>query len=302
MRLGLAPATAFIGFVVSAAAAAAFAESPPVKGETVKVLISGGTVELDTPIGAKLPLSFALDGTVSGTSVVLAFYLGSTTDRGRWWISGNKLCTKFNRWFDREESCLLIRPEGRKFGWTKDNGDTGTASIISNTKRLYGQASALTGGISAAAMVRNAEERAAADAEKQAQLATQMAALSTPTRQKPKHLEPVTSKLALAVKDDPQAWLPLSVVKGTERPLLQNVGYSAPPKVQAAPLTYKVARVTPGDVLNMRGSPNGDADIISAIPPDARGLAMSGICQADWCPVSYQQQYGWVNRQYLELE
>jgi hypothetical protein len=301
MRLGLAPATAFI--VSAIGVAAAYAETGPVKGETVKLLISGGTVELDTPIGAKLPLSFAPDGTVTGTSVVLAFYLGSTTDRGRWWISGNKLCTKFNRWFDREQSCLLIRPEGRKFGWTKDNGDTGTASIISNTKRLYGSASALTGGISAAAMVRNAEERAAASAaaEKQAQVAAQTVAMTVPQVQKPKP-RPVVAMMTPAAKDDPQAWLPMSAVKIAARPMVQNIAYTAPAKAVAAPLTYKVARVTPSDVLNVRGGPNGDAAIVSSIPPDARGLAMSGICQADWCPVSYRQRHGWVNRQFLELE
>ena len=323
MRLGLAPATAFFVFLVSASAA--FAQTRPVKGETIKALISGGTIQLDTPIGATLPLNFAPDGTVTGSSVVLAFYLGSTADHGRWWISGNKLCTKFSHWFDREDSCLLIRPEGRKFAWTKNNGDTGTASIISNTKRMYGSASALTGGLSAAAMVRNAEERMAAAAATNSAAAAaahsaaaaakpvQLAALSAPQVPKPKpqlpaqfQPESAPAPVAPAVIDDPQAWLPLSVVKVASipepTPEPTKVAYTAPAVTAPTPSSYKVAGVAADDALNVRGSPDAGAGITGTIPATARGLVVSGICQAEWCPVSYRQQYGWVSRQFLELE
>jgi hypothetical protein len=318
MRFGLALATAFI--VLAGSVASAAAQTRPVKGETIKALISGGTIQLDTPIGATLPLNFAPDGTVTGSSAVLAFYLGSTKDHGRWWISGNKLCTKFSRWFDREESCLLIRPEGRKFAWTKDNGDTGTASIISNTKRLYGSGSALTGGVSAAAMVRHAEERmaaAAAAATKSAAAAAkpvQLATLSVPTLPKPKvqspaqssHLASTPPPVALAEPEGPYAWLPMRVVKAAftavpspEPAVTENL---APPVAAAPPSTFKVARVNADDVLNVRGSPQPEAEIIGSIPSTARGLVMGGICQAEWCPISYQRQIGWVNRQFLETE
>lgn len=305
MRCRTAPATAFIFIVLGPTLA--FAEARAVKGETIKALISGGTVQLDTPIGATLPLNFAPDGIVTGSSVVLAFYLGSTTDRGRWWISGNKLCTKFNRWFDREQSCLTIRPEGRKFGWTKDGGDTGTASIISNTKRLYGSASALTGGVSAAEMVRFAEERAAAGSPKQVQIAALSAAppkLPKPQTAAQPRPTPAPGTATLAVRDDPNAWLPLSAVKGAALPAPKQVAYS-PPAPEPAPSltnTYKVSRVTSGDVLNVRTGPDAEAYIVGSIPSNARGLVLSGICQTQWCPVSYHKLSGWVSHQFLELE
>ena len=313
MRSALAPVTAFIVIVVSAAAA--FAETRPIRGETIKFLISGGTVELDTPIGAKLPLKFDPDGTVTGTSIVLAFYLGSTTDRGRWWISGNKLCTKFSRWFDHKSSCLVIRPDGFRFAWTKDDGDTGTASIISKTKRLYGSASALTGGVSAATMVRNADERAAAAVKAKA---VQVAALSAPP--KPKPLAPVhapaayqpqpeaTPRLALAVmeqtrEDDPSAWLPMSAVREAINPTPVTVAAEFLPWQEAAsPPTYRVAGVTSSDALNVRRGPQPDADVVGSIPAKAHGVVVSGSCQDTWCPVTYQQQSGWVSHQFLEAE
>lgn len=332
MRFWSAPATAL--FVFGLSAATAFAETRPIRGEIIKSMISGGTIQLDTPIGAKLPLSFAADGTVTGTSIVLAFYLGSTTDHGRWWISGNKLCTKFSRWFDREQSCLVIRPDGFKFAWTKDDGDTGTASIISNTQKLYGQASALTGGVSAAALVRNAEERAAAAAAREKTV--QMAALSAPPPVRPTTQAPVQASAEVnvqrqtapeaatpaaiitpAIFDDPRAWLPVSAAWEAAKPVevamtetvvgAETVAAPAITAPQAPasfrpPQTYKVAGVTPYDVLNVRSNPQPDADIVGTIPPGAHGVVVSGMCQADWCPVSYQKQSGWVSHQFLKVE
>jgi HPt (histidine-containing phosphotransfer) domain-containing protein len=304
MRLGMTPVTAFIVSILWATGACS--EPRPIKGETIKSLISGGTIQLDTPIGATLPLNFMPDGTVSGRSVVLAFYLGSATDQGQWWIDGNKLCTKFTRWFDREKSCLTIRPEGRKFAWTKDNGDTGTASIISNTQKLYGNASAL-GASSAAAVVRNVEERAAQQAHEAAQATAkpvQLAVIPVKPQPMPK------PKPAPVIKDDPNAWLPMSVVKAVAKPAPIKVAAAASaaavtmpvPKKPAPSPTYRVARVNEADVLNVRSAPTGDASVTGSIPANAAGLKMMGICQAEWCPVGYGQQSGWVNRLFIELE
>ncbi len=319
MRLGTVPATAVCVFVVAAVAAAgpALAETRPIKGETIKSLISGGTVELDTPIGATLPLTFAADGTVIGRTTLLSFYLGSTSDRGRWWISGNSLCMKWNRWFDAKQSCLLIRPEGRKFAWTRDDGDTGTASIVSNPKRLYASASALTGGVSAAAMVRNAEERAAAQAAKP----VQAAALQVQPQPKaapravqaqlvqilPRPAPAVVAPDAVTVPDanEPQTWLPKSALKLEPQTAAIRVALTTPQpvaKASATMLTYKVARVNTDDVLNMRSGSNADAAVTGSIPAGARGLILKGMCQAEWCPVGFQNQYGWVNRLFIELE
>lgn len=314
MRSWSAPATAFIVLVVTAAAA--LAETRPIRGETIKTLISGGTIELDTPLGSKLPLKFDPDGTVSGSSVVLAFYLGSTSDRGRWRISNNKLCTKFARWFDGKDRCLTIRPaDGSKFAWTMDDGDTGTASIVSNTKKLYGSASALTGGVSAVAMVRNAEERMAAAAAKAK--AAKIAALSAPAPAKPKAAPPALVQPALAtepdpailmsavatVEDHPQAWLPMSVVRNAANIKPVNVAYmAAATEAPAATPTYRIAGVATSDALNIRRGPQVNAEVIGSIPAQASGVALNGSCEGDWCPVTFQSQAGWVSLQFLQAE
>ena len=318
MRSWSAPATAFIFFVVTAVAA--IAETRPIKGETVKALISGNTVELDSPIGAKLPLNFTDDGLVAGNSVVLAFYLGSTKDRGRWWITGDKLCTKFFRWFDAKQRCMVIRPDGAKFAWTMDDGDSGTASIVSNTKRLYGAASALTGGVSALAMVRNAEERlaAAAAAATAKAKAAKVAALPAPPPVKPAPAIPALARsepepqsaavfipAVATVDDDPLAWLPMSAVRAAASAEPVNVAYAAlapAPAASASEPTYRIAGVANSDALNVRRAPQANAEVIGSIPASARGVSLNGSCEGDWCPVTFQSQAGWVSLQFLQAE
>ena len=82
---------------------------------------------------------------------------------------------------------------------------------------------------------------------------------------------------------------------------------------------YAVTGVAPGDVLNLRAGPSGNAERIGVIPHDARGLQNLG-CQGQpsfaewqamspeervrrgkrvWCRVRYQGVEGWVAGRYL---
>ncbi len=90
------------------------------------------TVHLESPYGT-LPVSFKADGTLSGkASGLLAAYLGSATDRGRWNVQGDRICQKFFKWFHGETHCMRVKADGRRITWRRDDGLSGTATIAAN--------------------------------------------------------------------------------------------------------------------------------------------------------------------------
>lgn len=112
-------------------AGAAIAEPVAVTGEELQKAVSGSVVEIDTPLGTKVPMRFGKDGLVSAEAGVLAPVLGSAKDRGRWWVDGDQLCTKWFRWFDAGVRCLTIRQEGARIHWRKvDDGEQGTGTLV----------------------------------------------------------------------------------------------------------------------------------------------------------------------------
>jgi len=70
------------------------------------------------------------------------------------------------------------------------------------------------------------------------------------------------------------------------------------PRRPADPL-YMVINVERDDVLNVRSGPSTDFDVIAELQPDSRGVAITGACHSQWCPVQHQLTRGWVNRMYL---
>jgi hypothetical protein len=66
--------------------------------------------------------------------------------------------------------------------------------------------------------------------------------------------------------------------------------------------SFKVVNVRGSDVLNVREGPSWDRDVVGAIPPGGRGVALTGECRSQWCPVRHHDLRGWVNRTYLESE
>ncbi|MDQ8700651.1 SH3 domain-containing protein [Hyphomicrobium sp. LHD-15] len=113
-----------------AVATAALAEPVPVGGDELKKSIPGSLVEIDTPLGTKMPIRFGTDGMLAGEAGDLAPILGAPKDRGRWWVDGDKLCSKFFRWFDAEPHCITLARDGSRLFWRKDNGETGTATLV----------------------------------------------------------------------------------------------------------------------------------------------------------------------------
>jgi SH3-like domain-containing protein len=68
------------------------------------------------------------------------------------------------------------------------------------------------------------------------------------------------------------------------------------------PPTWRVVKVAPQDVLNLRSGPNADLSVVGTIPPGGRGVRIVGACSGPWCEVDYRGARGWANRQFLDSE
>jgi hypothetical protein len=120
--------TAGLLSVASATGAAAVA----VTGPEMETLLSGATVEMDTPLGPKITVRYVAGGRLSGNAAELSSYLGAPTDSGRWWVEGNRLCNKWMKWFEAEVQCLDLKREGQKIVWQNQTGTRGTATIVAD--------------------------------------------------------------------------------------------------------------------------------------------------------------------------
>lgn len=109
---------------------AAFAAPAKLTGAELKAQFNGALIEMDTPLGTKIPVRFGTDGLVSGEAGDLAPLLGSAKDRGRWWIEGDRICSKWFRWFDAEPQCLSVQQDGSRLFWQEVGGKTGTATLV----------------------------------------------------------------------------------------------------------------------------------------------------------------------------
>ena len=56
------------------------------EGDTLRKVVAGKTVHLETPLGS-LPINYKNNGTMQASTIQLAAYTGSTRDRGTggWW-------------------------------------------------------------------------------------------------------------------------------------------------------------------------------------------------------------------------
>lgn len=117
--------------LVLAAAGPAAAEPAALTGEAIKNLIPGRTLNINTPLGMPLPVSFESDGTMSASAGGrLKYFLGSKRDTGTWWVRSGKLCQRWKVWLGRDEHCILVIQNGQNFRWRSDDGQSGTANLV----------------------------------------------------------------------------------------------------------------------------------------------------------------------------
>lgn len=68
------------------------------------------------------------------------------------------------------------------------------------------------------------------------------------------------------------------------------------------PRRFRVLRVAANDVLNVRRGPSEYDVPVGNIPPDGRGIEITGDCRNYWCPIRFARTTGWVNGLYLAEE
>jgi hypothetical protein len=120
----LAPA-----FALCLLAAPAAAEA--LSGDKLKSFISGKRIYLAVPLGGEIPLNYRPGGTVDGTGEAagLGRYM-APKDRGRWWVSGNRLCQKWQQWYDGKTFCFTVtKLADNRIRWVRDDGKSGVARL-----------------------------------------------------------------------------------------------------------------------------------------------------------------------------
>lgn len=105
------------------------AEPVPLTSETIKETLSGSLLEMDTPLGTKIPIRFGKNGIVSGEAGILSGMLGAEKDRGRWWTKNDELCLKWFRWFESKQKCATLSLDGTRIYWRERSGESGTGTL-----------------------------------------------------------------------------------------------------------------------------------------------------------------------------
>lgn len=105
----------------------------PMSGKEIERTIKGKRIFLAAPMGGEFPLNYRSNGVVDGDGKAVGLgRLARPTDSGRWWVEGNKLCQKWQRWYDGKPFCFtLARGQGATLYWVRDDGLSGEARIDS---------------------------------------------------------------------------------------------------------------------------------------------------------------------------
>lgn len=118
--------------VAGLAVSSALANDPKtLAGDNLRQMVIGKTVVLNTPMGG-IPISFRDNGTMTGRAHGMTSYSLRNTDSGRWWVSSDQLCQKWDSWLQGRAHCITVRMDGRTVHWRSTDGRTGTATIASN--------------------------------------------------------------------------------------------------------------------------------------------------------------------------
>jgi hypothetical protein len=134
ITLGRLPrfAAAALGAVLLVAAALpASASGRPLAGSELKSFIAGKRIYLATPFGGEIPLTYRKSGVVdgSGEAAGLGKYM-TPKDKGRWWVSGNKVCQKWQEWYDGKTFCFTVaKLSENRIRWVRDDGLKGVARV-----------------------------------------------------------------------------------------------------------------------------------------------------------------------------
>jgi hypothetical protein len=128
-RLRFAPLALALSLAVPAASADAAAEA--LSGQALKSFVSGKRIYLAVPLGGEIPLNYRKNGRVdgSGEAAGLGKYM-TPKDSGRWWVSGDRLCQKWQEWYDGRTFCFTVtKLSDSRIRWVRDDGKSGVARV-----------------------------------------------------------------------------------------------------------------------------------------------------------------------------
>lgn len=293
------------------------AEAARLSGEKIKSTLAGAVLELDTPLGTKVPIRFAKDGMMNGEAGALGAYLGADRDRGRWWVSGDRLCMKWFKWFEAAVHCFSLQMKGDLIYWQEQGGRSGTATIAVRAKEELATPTVIASDGAAVKKLETGREvsrlaqisspaaavASAGDSNSQA-AASEVKQITSEAEQREaapikRIAEAVVEKSAprFETRKEVQARKPAAIP-----PLPVRAATRANSKPLPARRTFRVARVADDDFLNVRTGPSEYHMPIGAIAPDGRGIHIVGPCHGLWCPIRYGDTSGWVNSYYLAPE
>lgn len=271
----------------------ALGQSRSLSGTELKELVSGATVEIDAPMGYKIPIRYGAEGHMTGDAGGLASYLGAATDTGKWWIKGDELCHKWKQWFSGELKCLRLSRDGRAVQWQDRDGNSGTASIVALAQKEE----------------RPAQQPTLAAAPPQVSLPPEpevrtLAQLPPPAPKPVRSGAIPSSDLAPTRIETAAAHVPLPPPQKPAAASARPADASQPASLKAPepPSAYKVVNIREDDVLNVRSGPSSEHAVVAALQPGSRGVVITGDCQSEWCPVQHATGSGWVNRTFLVSE
>lgn len=112
----------------------------------------------------------------------------------------------------------------------------------------------------------------------------------------PAAIPPKSAPAATIAAVKPQ---PAAAVNTAAKPANRKPAASVKPAPPQPVKTFRVARVEPIDVLNVRSGPSEYHARVGEIAPRARGVEITGPCTGDWCPIRHDRTTGWVNSYYL---
>jgi hypothetical protein len=269
------------------------AECSTLSGDAIKQAVTGAVLEVETPLGVRVPIRYFENGRVTGEARELAYILGSPTDSGRWWVSSDRLCHKWTKWFDGVLQCLRLSKKGSRIFWRRDDGETGVA-VISTPARAVAKAPKNV-------VPPNSREAPEATGS----LSASMGGVTVfPSRA---NSLPVTSS---GDKEPELESQPVLVRRAEANPLPVGPANEARP-AEVSPAepsransdrpvqSFRVWGVASDDILNVRDGPSADYVATGAILPDAVGVSIVGECRDEWCPIYHRGITGWVNSLYL---
>lgn len=107
------------------------ASGNPMSGAEIKRELTGQRIYLKTPLGGEFPLNYRRSGQVDGDGEKLGLgRLMAPKDKGRWWVSGNKLCQQWETWYNGRQFCFTLEKTAvGQFRWKRDDGLSGRARI-----------------------------------------------------------------------------------------------------------------------------------------------------------------------------